>query len=106
MDIQRDGVSVPLSETSTESVAPKEAPGSQTISQPFQNDSIVSYTPPGLDLGETPTTPATQQMSESLADQWRQNADPLHPPPDPDDLLDNILEAKRATAKSVLNNIR
>jgi hypothetical protein len=105
MDIHRVGVSVPLSETPSESVAPKEAPGSQTISQPFQNDSIVSYTPPGLDLGDTPTTP-TQQMSESLQDQWRQNADPLHPPSDPDDLLENIAEAKRATAKSVLNNIR
>jgi hypothetical protein len=59
MDIHRVGVSVPLSGTPSESVAPKEAPSSQPISQPFQSDALVSYTRPGLDLGSSPASGTT-----------------------------------------------
>ena len=107
MEIHRVGVSVPLSETPTESVTPKEPPSAQPISQPFQHDAIVSHPNPGLDLGDAQTTPLQPSLGKSLQqdESWKgglaeQEGDQQQR------LLENILKTKRDTAQGILGKIR
>lgn len=109
MDIQRVGVSVPLSETPTESIAPKEAPHSQSIhQQPFQDDAVVSYSPPGLDLGSStlgyPTSPAAP-TGVHLHGDIGTPAQTVNPP-DEGEILKNIQKFHKDSDGDVLNNIK
>lgn len=111
MEIHRVGVSVPLSETPTESVVPKDPPLPPAISQPFQEDAIVSGTPPTLDLGSAGSSRTTPLGGQSGP--LRENT--LENPPGEDPslveefrqrLIQNVLETKRESVKGTINNIR
>ena len=111
MDIHRVGSPIPVSDVPTESVAPHEASLPPTISQPFQNDALVSYTP-GLDLGSSPaggqTPPPGGQDDQlgggSLQDPSQQQQDLIEE--FRRRVISNVLEAKRNSAEDVINKIR
>ncbi len=87
MEIHRVGVSAPLSETPTESVAPKETPKTQaSVPQPFQNDTIVSAEDHwSSDPPDHMSCDPPDQMSYDPPDNWSyfNPEGPSHPPESP-----------------------